>query len=128
MITHVETGIAKPKGPVSNAVLANGTLYTAQIPKDPVTGEYVLGDITTQARQAFCNLRQAVEAAGGILADVAQITIYLIDSADAPGMNEAYREFFSEPYPNRATVVVKEILSKGVKIEIVAHAAVGSRA
>lgn len=59
------------------------------------------------------------------MADVAQITIFLTDAADAAGMNEVYAEAFSAPYPNRATVVVKELLSPGMKIEMVVHACVG---
>jgi enamine deaminase RidA (YjgF/YER057c/UK114 family) len=41
-------------------------------------------------------------------------------------MNKIYAEFFKEPYPVRATVVVKELLSEGLRIEILAHAVLGN--
>ena len=49
------------------------------------------------------------------------VQIFLTDSADAAGMNAVYREYFTEqPYPVRATVVVKELLAAGLKIEMTA--------
>lgn len=126
MIEVVDTGIAKSAGPVSSAVVASGsrTLYLASIPKDPQTGTVIQGDIETQARQTFSNMQKMVEAAGGSLSDIAQVLIYLVDSKDAAGMNKVYKEFFeSAPYPNRATVVVKELLVPGMCIEVVANAA-----
>ena len=61
-------------------------------------------------------------AAGGSLADVTQVLIYLTDPADFNQMNQVYREFFSPPYPNRATVIVAALLVPGMRIEIVVHA------
>jgi 2-iminobutanoate/2-iminopropanoate deaminase len=71
----------------------------------------------------FLNLQQAMKAAGGSLADVVQIQAYLTDKADAPGFNRIYREFFSAPYPVRATVVV-DLLSANVRVEILATAVI----
>ncbi len=124
MIEVVETGIAKSKGPVSGAVIGTGsrTVYLAVIPKDPQSGAIIDGDIEVQARQTFANMKQTVEAAGGTLEDIAQVLIYLIEGSDAASMNKVYGEFFSAPYPNRATVVVKELLAPGMRIEVVAHA------
>ena len=100
-------------------------VFTAQIPKDPKTGALVPGDIKIQTHRALENLRQSVTAAGGTLRDVTQVIIYLVEAADAPGMNEVYRKFFAEPYPSRATVVVKELLVTGMRIELVAYAVIG---
>jgi len=124
MIEVVDTGIVKSKGPVSGAVIATGsrTLYMAVIPKDPQSGAIVDGDIEVQARRTFANLKQTVESAGATLRDVAQVLIYLTESTDAATMNKVYGEFFSAPYPNRATVVVKALLAPGMRIEVVAHA------
>ena len=64
-------------------------------------------------------------AAGGALTNLVQVQVFLIDSADAPGMNRVYAEFFdTKPYPIRATVVVKELLAKGLRIEITATAVI----
>ncbi|WP_338661502.1 RidA family protein [Pararoseomonas sp. SCSIO 73927] len=125
MFEAVETGIIRSKGPISGTVRKGGLVITAQVPKDPVTGTIVEGDIAVQTRRALENLRMAVEAAGGTLADVMLCQIYLTEASDAAGMNAVYREFFAEPYPCRATVVVKELLAPGMRIELIATAQLG---
>ncbi|MBX3454645.1 RidA family protein [Ferrovibrio sp.] len=124
MISVVKTGIAASKAPVSGTVRAGNIVYSVHVSKDPETGAVVTGDIETQTRRALTNLKMAMEAAGGSLANVAQMTIYLIDDADAPGMNTAYREIMPEPYPVRATVVVNKLLGIGTRIELVAMAVI----
>lgn len=125
MFSVVDTGLAPSKGPVNGTVRASNVLYMAHVPRDPRTGEMVTGEMTAQMRQTLSNLKQAVEAAGGTLRDVAQVLIYLTDSSDFTAMNEVYKEYFSQPYPSRATFVVKELLSPGIRVEIVAHAYLG---
>ncbi len=126
MIEEVDTGMAPILGPISNTVRAGNTIYMSQVPKDPATGLIIPGDIALQARRALGNLKLSITAAGGTLADVAQVIVFLIDSQDMAEMNKAYAEFFSPPYPNRATVVVKELLAPGARIELVVHAHIGS--
>jgi enamine deaminase RidA (YjgF/YER057c/UK114 family) len=111
--------------PISNTVRAGKHIYTSQTPRDLSTGRILSdADMTIQARQVFSNLRTAMQAAGGGLADVAQLTIYLTDSDDFAAMNEVYKELFEYPYPNRATVVVKALMVPGMRIELMAHAVV----
>lgn len=121
MFEKIETGIFASKAPLSGTVKAGCVVRSAHIAKNPDTGELVTGDIETQSRQVFANLRQAMEAAGGSLADVVQVQAYLIDKADAPGMNRVYREFFAAPFPVRTTVVT-DLLSPGIRLEIMATA------
>jgi len=123
----VETGIAASKAPLSATVKSGPIVRSAHIAKNPTTGELITGDIETQARQVFLNLQQALEAAGGTLADVVQIRAYLTDKADAAGMNRVYRQFFSAPYPIRATVVV-DLLSDGIRLEVLATAVLSTSA
>ncbi|MCW3474675.1 RidA family protein [Limobrevibacterium gyesilva] len=125
MFEVVDTGIAPSKGPISGTVRKGNLVMTAQIPKDPVTGAIVPGDIATQTRRTLDNLKMAMEAAGGSLADVMQVLIYLIDAADAAEMNRVYAETFKAPFPNRATVVVKELLAPNMRVEMVATACLG---
>jgi 2-iminobutanoate/2-iminopropanoate deaminase len=126
MFTVVDTGLAPSKGPVNGTVRAGNVVYTAQVPRDPKTGEMTGGDITVQMRQTLTNLKQAIEAAGGTLEDIAQVLIYLVDPADGPAMNAVYQEFFKPPYPSRATVVVKELMGPTMRVELLAHAYLGS--
>lgn len=125
MIEVIDTGIAPSSGPINDCVRAGDHVWIVVIAEDPETGAIVEGDIEAQTRQALANLRQAVRAAGGELTNIVQVQVFLIDSADAPGMNAVYREFFdTKPYPIRATVVVKELLAKGLRIEITATAVI----
>ena len=125
MFEVIDTGSDPSDVPVSEVVRAGNLVWSVHVSEDPVTGAPVTGDIETQTRRTLQNLEIAMRAAGGTLADVVQVQVFLTDKADAPGMNRVYREFFKEPYPVRATVVVKALLSEWLRIEILAHAALG---
>ena len=125
MIERIETGIAPSSAPVSDAIKAGSQVWLVAIAEDPVTGDIVAGGIEGQTRRTIENLGIAVKAAGGTLANIVQVQVFLIDSADAAGMNTVYRDYFHQPYPVRATVVVKELLAKGLRVEMLATAVVG---
>jgi 2-iminobutanoate/2-iminopropanoate deaminase len=122
MIERIETGIAPSSSPVNDAVRAGKQVWLVAIAEDPASGEIVAGDIGVQTRRTIANLDIAMRAAGGTLADIAQVQVFLIDSADAAGMNAVYAELFKPPYPVRATVVVKELLAAGLRVEMLATA------
>lgn len=92
-----------PRGAYSQGVLASGRLLyvAAQGPFDPASGAVVGESFEEQARQVFANIRAIVEAAGGTLHDVVQVTVYLDDWGDFPAMNAIYSDFFPEPHPAR---------------------------
>ena len=126
MFQVINTGLALTNNiPLNGTVKAGNIVYTSQIPKDPDTAALVTGDIEIQTRRLLLNLKQSMEAAGGGLADVCQVTVYLIDADDFPGMNKVYAEIFSKPYPNRSVVVVKQLLAKGMRVEMVTHGLLG---
>ena len=93
-------------GPYSPAVIASGRLMfvASQGPVDHATGGRIEGTIQEETRQALSNLRHIVESSGGSLADTVKVTVFLRDMADFAGMNEAFKEFFTEPYGARTTV------------------------
>jgi enamine deaminase RidA (YjgF/YER057c/UK114 family) len=123
MKAAVDTGLKAANAPIEWATIADGIVYTAQIPMK-ADGSIETGDIATQTELTLANLRQTVEAAGGSMADVTQVLVYLPDPTDFPGMNEVYRRHFPQPYPNRATVIA-QLMVPGARIEIVAYAHVG---
>jgi 2-iminobutanoate/2-iminopropanoate deaminase len=124
MIKAIKTHLPGEDVPLEWAVSADGILYTAQIPIR-ADGSIETGDIARQADLTFDNLKRTVEAAGGSLADVAQVLVYLLRKEDFAGMNEVYRRYFAKPYPNRATTIVAGLLVPGAVIEIVAYAHLG---
>lgn len=105
-------------GPYSQAIEVNGFVFASgQIPIDPTTGNFVEGGIKEQTRQALTNASEILQEAGTDLAHVVKTTVYLADMADFAVMNEVYAQFFSEPYPARSAVAVKD-LPKGALVEV----------
>jgi len=114
-------------GPYSQGVASGGLLFlSGQIPIDPATGEVERGGIEAEARRVLTNLKAVLEAAGSGLDDVVKTTVYLTDLAGFAEVNRVYGEFFSEPYPARATVEVSG-LPKGVGVEMDLVAVVGGK-
>lgn len=105
-------------GTYSQAVKVGATVYlSGQISLDPKTMELVQGDMRAQVERAFRNLQAVATAAGGNLADIVKLTVYLTDLSHFALVNEVMASFFSEPYPARAAVGVTA-LPKGAAIEI----------
>jgi reactive intermediate/imine deaminase len=105
-------------GTYSQAVRAGDTVYlSGQIPLDPATGELVAGDMETQVRRVFENLKAVCEAAGGDLSKVVKLTVYLTDLAHFALVNRVMAEYFTQPYPARAAVGVAA-LPKGAAVEM----------
>lgn len=125
MIEVIKTGIVRSKAPVNGTVRAGKRIFTTHGPKDPQTGDIVEGDMTIQARRVFENLKIALEAAGSSIGSLAMVTVFMADAAEFEAMNAVYREYVSEPYPTRATVVVKQLISPKARIEIQAQAWLG---
>ena len=112
-------------GPYSQAVVVDGTVYTAgQIALDPKTGEVVGRTTAEQTEQVLTNLAAVLAGAGSGLGSVVKTTVYLADMADFPAMNEVYAKHFGSHKPARSTVQAAG-LPKGVRVEIDAIARVG---
>ncbi len=106
-------------GTYSQAVKCGSTVYlSGQIALDPATMKVVgMGEIDVQIRRVFENLVAVAKAAGGTLANIAKLNIFLTDLADFPVVNEVMAEYFCEPYPARAAIGVSA-LPKGVAVEM----------
>ena len=113
-------------GPYSQAVGHGKTVYlSGQIALDPVSMEMVTGDCRVQAEQVFRNLAAVATAAGGTLADIVKINIYLTDLGAFPVVNEVMAHWFKTPYPARATVGVAA-LPRGALVEVDAVLVLGA--
>jgi len=115
-------------GPYSQAVRVGNSVYlSGQIPLAPASGQPVSGDTRAQIQRVFENLSAVALAAGGSLHDIVKLNIFLTDLTHFPLVNEVMAEYFSRPYPARATVGVAA-LPKGVSIEMDAVMIVPARA
>lgn len=128
-IDCVETTDApKVIGPYSQAVVVSAEkllFCSGQIPLDPRTGSLVGGgDVRQETHQVMRNLEAVLRAAGASLSAVVKTTIYLVDMAAFPAVNEVYASYFPACPPARATVQVAG-LPRGAQVEIDAIAAAG---
>jgi reactive intermediate/imine deaminase len=112
-------------GTYSQAVKIGSTVYlSGQIPLVPATMELLDGDMEAQIRRVFDNLQSVAEAAGGGLADIVKLNVFLTDLGHFPLVNQVMAGYFNEPYPARAAVGVAA-LPKGAQVEMDAVMVVG---
>ncbi len=103
-------------GTYSQAVKVGDTVYfSGQIGLNPETMTLVDG-IEAQIRRVFENLTAVTESAGGSMADIVKLNVFLIDLADFNLVNAIMGEYFSQPYPARAAIGVAS-LPKGALVE-----------
>lgn len=105
-------------GTYSQAIQCGNTVYlSGQIPLDPATMQICSDDIKLQITQVLENLSAVCEAAGGSLAHIAKLNVYLTDLRHFPFINEAMSRYFASPYPARAAIGVSE-LPRGAQVEM----------
>lgn len=108
-------------GTYSQAVKTGSTVYlSGQIPLVPETMEMLEGDIKQQIHRVFQNLQAVANAAGGDLADIVKLNIFLTDLSNFPYVNEVMAEYFQQPYPARAAIGVAALpKDAGVEMDAV---------
>jgi reactive intermediate/imine deaminase len=105
-------------GTYSQAVKVNNTVYiSGQIPLIPETMEVLDGSVEEQIHLVFKNLQAIISAAGGTFDNVVKLNIFLTDLSHFPTVNQVMAQYFTEPYPARAAVGVKE-LPRAVPVEM----------
>ena len=97
MITRLPTHVGDPT--CSAAVVAGDVVYLAHH-----AGGFDVPDAAHQARAALAAMRDTLATAGGTMADVVQVRLYLRDLADLRGACDVFPEFFGEAAPARMTL------------------------
>ncbi len=121
---RIETATAPAAiGPYSQGIVAGGFLFTAgQIALDPVSGKIVEGGIVEQTARVLSNLREVLAEAGATWADVVRSTVYLVDLAEFPVVNEIYGKHLGNARPARSTVQVAALPRGGlIEIDLIAQ-------
>lgn len=107
----------KAIGTYSQAVrVGNIVFISGQIPLIPESMELEQG-FTAQAHRVFKNLQAICQEAGGDLANIVKLNIYVTDLANFAELNEIMGSYFSAPYPARAAVQISA-LPKGALVEM----------
>ncbi|MCU7922647.1 MAG: RidA family protein [Candidatus Thiodiazotropha sp. (ex Dulcina madagascariensis)] len=105
-------------GTYSQAVKVGQAVYlSGQIPLVPETMALVEGGIEQQIRRVFDNLQAVARAAGGSLAEVVKLNVFLADLGDFPIVNQVMADYFVQPYPARAAIGVAA-LPKNAQVEM----------
>jgi len=108
----------KPLGPYSQAIVEGEFIFLAgQGCTNPQTGKLELGDVRSETKRTFENIRAVLHAAGSSLDDVLKCNVYLRDINDFAAMNQVYETFFSAPFPARTTIQAGA-LPGGIAVEI----------
>ena len=117
------TQAPKAIGPYSQGIVAGQFLFVSgQLPINPDKGEMVDGDIVARAEQVFDNISAIVRSAGGSMADVVKVTLFLTDMADFQQVNEVYSRHFQTPYPARSAVQVSALpLGSNIEAEAIIY-------
>jgi len=108
----------QPMGPYSQAIVEGDFIFVAgQGPINPATGKREPGDVRSETKRTFENLRAILQAAGSSLDHVVKCNVYLRDINDFAAMNEVYQTFFAAPFPARTTIQAGA-LPGGIAVEI----------
>lgn len=122
--------VAEPApGTWSNCLLVNGVAHVAGMIARGNDGRILAGDEYEQARVIFSKIRNLVEAAGGTMADVVKVTIFVTDITQREKVWRARREFFTGAFPASTLVQVAALAEPTAKVEIeaIAHIGAGAR-
>ena len=110
----------KAVGPYSQGIRAgNMIFFSGQLGLDPVRGKLAEGGIAAQPRQSLQNVQALLAAVGASVDNIVKTTVYLTDMADFSTVNAEYSKVFTDKYPARSCVAVKQLPLDGlVEIEV----------
>lgn len=113
----------------SNCLVVNGVAYVAGMVARGTDGKVIEGDEYDQAKLVFAKIRNLVEAAGGAMADVVKLTIFVTDITRRDRVWRARAEVFNGDFPVSTLVQVAALAQPAVKVEIdaIAHLGTGKR-
>ncbi|WP_394618512.1 RidA family protein [Lentzea sp. JNUCC 0626] len=132
MTARTITGMARPRGRFPHVKVSGDLVFvsgtSSRRPDNTFAGVEVdeLGttnlDIRAQTAAVIENIAAILAEVGCTLADVTQVTTFLVNMNDFGGYNEVYASFFDENGPARTTVAVHQLPHPHLLIEIQAIA------
>ena len=116
--TEVIPATSGPARPFSPAVKANGFIWlSGQIGTDSTGARIVPGGIQAETRQTMNNIRDILARSGSSMDKVVKCTVFILDMAEWPAMNEVYITYFKGPPPARSAAGASG-LALGARVEI----------
>jgi enamine deaminase RidA (YjgF/YER057c/UK114 family) len=126
----ISSQVSEPaEGTWSNCLVVDGVAYIAGMVSRGSDGKVVAGDEYEQAKMIFLKIKNLLEAAGGAMADVVKVTIFVTDILQREKVWRARREFFTGNFPASTLVQVAALAEPSLKVEIeaIAHIGAGAR-
>lgn len=115
-----------PEGTWSNCLVVDGVAYVAGMTARSATGDGVDGaDAYEQTKVILTKIKSLVETAGGGMADVVKVVIYVTDIQDREGVWKARREFFTGNFPVSTLIEISKLADPRMRVEIEAVAHLG---
>jgi 2-iminobutanoate/2-iminopropanoate deaminase len=116
--TEVIRATSGPPRPFSPAVKTNGFIFlSGQIGTDSTGARLVPGGIQAETRQTMNNIRDILARSGSSFDKVVKCTVFILDMAEWPAMNEVYITYFKGPPPARSAAGASG-LALGARVEI----------
>jgi 2-iminobutanoate/2-iminopropanoate deaminase len=128
-MNYIKTERAQQRG-YSTAVVTEGgrTVWLAgQTATADDSGKSLVGDFDGQTRQIFKALNATLEKAGGKLADMVQMTMFVTDVRYGDRLTQLRKEIFGDNFPGSALVTITGLANPDAKIEIQGFAVIGSK-
>ena len=123
IVRAISPQVSEPQpGTWSNCLVVGGVAYIAGM---TATGGD-LSDEYTQSKAIFGKIRHLIEAAGGTMADIVSVTIFVTDISQREKVWQARREFFTGDFPCSTLVQVAALANPSLKVEINAVAHIGA--
>jgi 2-iminobutanoate/2-iminopropanoate deaminase len=120
IVRAISPEVTEPQpGTWSNCLVVGGVAYLAGM-----TGRG--DDEYAQAKAIFTKIKHLVEAAGGSMADIVKVTIFVTDISQRDKVWQARREFFTGNFPASTLVQVAALADPSLKVEIEAVAHIGA--
>lgn len=116
--SEVVPGKADPRGRFPHVKVVGDFVFVSGTSSRQPDGTIAGADISGQTRAVIENIADILAAVGATLADLVQVTSYLVDMADFDAYNSTYGEYFDEQGPTRTTVAVRELPHPDLLIEI----------
>jgi len=118
-------GVVKSALPFSPAIRAGDLVFLSGLASVDEHGRIIPDTFENEARRTYQNIERVLKAASLDFSRVVQVRCYLANQADWDAHNRIYREFFSEPFPARTTLI--GCLGNLVKYEVDLVAYAGGR-
>lgn len=115
-------GVVKSHLPFSPAVRAGAFVFLSGLASVDEYGRIIPDIFENEARRTYQNIQRVLEAAGLDFSRVVQVRCYLANQSDWDTHNRIYRQFFSEPFPARTTLIGCLVDMLKYEVDCVAYA------